>query len=228
MKEVKRVLNGSATLCECDAKNPSRMAFNDFSDWSKAESERLHGLKLTLHDSLDGARIVHNIVCDDSPVPEELDWRNVCVRVGPVKNQLNGSSCWASAITPLLEGQQAFTSLLFVLPFFLSLSCSLQKKVTRDNGETIHTLQQARLRTHQRMCREGDSQIVGMEWLIRVFRVAAPTREHAGHIPRCVREWIVYLYEQRLKVFSLASSSNRLTAKKRRPLPDRARLNYVR
>lgn len=79
---------------------------------------------LGLYPPIDISKVEYQLVTIDDPIgylggalemdrskiidaPEELDWREVPNRVGPVKDQGRCKSCYAFAVTALLQSQQA-------------------------------------------------------------------------------------------------------------------------
>ena len=98
-----------------EAGSSYKMALNHLSDWTQEELAMLNGYKpdeqtnKVRADSSeqDAAYIAQILASSSDPVPDELDWRNVPGRVGPVGNQAKYcGSCWTFSTAGALEGQE--------------------------------------------------------------------------------------------------------------------------
>jgi C1A family cysteine protease len=85
---------------------------NHLSDWTPEEFAQLNGFRRDpdedrqRHEEADTDPFVQSILNDTTPLPAQVDWRQVPNRVSAVKDQSSCGSCWAFASTGVLEGQQ--------------------------------------------------------------------------------------------------------------------------
>uniref|UniRef100_A0A6G1S9T0 Cathepsin L n=1 Tax=Aceria tosichella TaxID=561515 RepID=A0A6G1S9T0_9ACAR len=111
-----------------------KLGLNHMSDWTQAERARLRGFRYDPIEHDERVKLskadpfLGEILADPTPIPSELDWRQVPNRVGPVKNQgWKCAGCWAFSTTGALEGQQVvrnFTKELIPLSEQELIDCS--------------------------------------------------------------------------------------------------------
>uniref|UniRef100_A0A6G1S9S5 Cathepsin K n=1 Tax=Aceria tosichella TaxID=561515 RepID=A0A6G1S9S5_9ACAR len=108
-----------------------KLGLSHLSDWTQQERRKLNGLRYNenLQQSAEANEYLRQLMEDPTPVPDEIDWRQVPNRVTSVKNQGMCGSCWAFGTVGVLEGQQVvrnFTTELVSLSPQDLVDCSHQ------------------------------------------------------------------------------------------------------
>ena len=119
VEDASRMANFLATKGRVDRHNAQSgntyvMGLNHMADWSSKERAQLNGfrldpnsLKISVAQMADSEAYLAKILgSSGAPIPEEMDWRQVPGRVGPVGDQGPCGSCWAFSTVGLLEGQE--------------------------------------------------------------------------------------------------------------------------